>query len=106
MPSLLQTQSGLEAICNFDADAAAAAFRSQRGFASFVRNGAGDYTFTLSRGIAQEQFVAHCTLNSGAAGMADVAWVTATTCRVKTLDSAAMAADKDFMLTIAEIGPT
>lgn len=95
---------GLHAACSFDADAAAAAFRNQRGFSSLLRNGAGDYTLTMTEGIAQAQAVIQATTNGGAAAMIDAQWVTATTVRIRTMDNAAMAADVDFCLSIWDTG--
>ena len=105
--SLDGTVQGYHAICNFDADAAAAAFRRQRGFTALLRNGAGDYTLTLQDAIdlANGDGVVMASLNAAAAGMVAVSVVSATQIRVKTLDSAAMAADSDFNLLIARIGP-
>lgn len=101
-----QGNYGLHGIVNFDADAAAAAFRTQRGFSSFVRNGAGDYTLTLTDGIGQSQAVITASTNGGAGAMIDAQWVTATTIRVRTLSSAAMAADIDFSMVVHDAGNT
>lgn len=96
---------GVHAMCSFDADAAAAAFRNQRGFASFVRNGAGDYTLTLSDGIIQNQACIQCTTNSGTVAASDAQWVTATTIRVKTATDAGAATDMDFSIQVFDLGP-
>lgn len=95
---------GLHAACSFDADAAAAAFRNQRGFSSLLRNGAGDYTLTMTDGIAQAQAVIQATTNGGAAAMIDAQWATATTIRVRTMSNAAMAADIDFSIAVFDTG--
>lgn len=102
-----QTNYGLHACCTFDADAAAAAFRVNRGFAAaFVRNGAGDYSLALVEGIGQNQAALVASSNGGAAAMIDVIWVDATHVRVRTMSNAAMAADIDFSLVIHDMGNT
>ncbi len=96
---------GLHAACSFDADAAAAAFRNQRGFTSFVRNGAGDYTLTMTDGIGQAQAAIQATTNAGAASIIDAQWVTATTLRIRTTTSGAVATDLDFSIAVFDLGP-
>lgn len=98
---------GARAVCNFDADAAAPAFRQQRGFtgaAGITRNGAGDYTLTLTEEIGANAML-FATTNAGAGAMIDAVRASATTVRVRSLSSAAMAADNDFCLMILELGP-
>lgn len=108
MPSLSQNTLGFNAFCSFNADAAAAAFFVQRGFTSpgFLRNGVGDYTFTLSDGVnMQTQGVVLGALQNATAGMMAVEVLTTTTFRVRTLNSAAAATDIDFWITVYEAGP-
>jgi hypothetical protein len=103
-----QASYGLHAVCNFDADAAAPVFRNQRGFtgaAGVTRNGAGDYTLTLSDGIAQAQSCIVANTNAGAASIIDAQWVTATTIRIRTTTSGAVATDLDFSVVIHDMGP-
>lgn len=106
MPTFIDNIYGMVAQCNFDADAAAAAFRTQRGFlAAFTRNGAGDYSLTFD----SAQDVANLVITNGllgaAPGMIAVELVSSTVIRVRTLSSAAMAADIDFTLQVAKNGP-
>lgn len=94
--------------CSFDADAAAPKFFGQRGFANpgFTRNGVGDYTLVLQDGVnIQTQGVCTHGLQANAPGMMAVEFLTTTTLRVRTLNSAAAAADLDFWLAIQEMGP-
>jgi hypothetical protein len=108
MPSLTGSVLGLAGFCSFNADAAAAAFFVQRGFANpgFVRNGVGDYTLTLQDGVnSQTQGVVTCGLQSAASGMISVEFLTTTTLRVRTFTGANAAADIDFWLSVQEAGP-
>lgn len=106
MPTLAPNVLGFTAFCSFNADAAAAAFFVQRGFTSFVRNGVGDYTLTLTDGVnSQTQGMVHGTVQNNAAAMIGVEFLTTTTLRVRTLTSAAAAADIDFWLFVMESGP-
>ena len=109
MPSLVENVLGYNAFCSFNADAVTPAFFVQRGFANpgFIRNGAGDYTFTMQDGVnMQTQGVVLQGLQSNTAGMMAVEVLTTTTLRVRTLNSAGVAADLDFWLTVMEAGPT
>ena len=110
MPSLISNVVGLNAFASFNADAAAAAFFVQRGFASFVRNGVGDYTFTLSNGVDMtNQGVVSATPNNNAPAAIAVEVLTTTTFRVRTFSlttvPAVAAADIDFWLQVFESGP-
>ena len=108
MPTLAQNVLGFTAFCSFNADAAAAAFFVQRGFANpgFVRNGVGDYTLTLQDGVnTQTQGMVLQGIQNNAAAMIAVEFLTTTTIRVRTLTSAAAAADIDFWLVVLEAGP-
>lgn len=110
MPSLASNVTGLNAFCSFNADAAAAAFSVQRGFASFVRNGVGDYTFTISTGVDMTtQGVVMLTINNNAFASGAVEVLTTTTFRVRTCTTTAVpavaAADVDFWIVIFETGP-
>lgn len=110
MPSLASNVMGLNAFCSFNADAAAAAFLVQRGFASFVRNGVGDYTFTLSTGVDMStQGNVSVSINNNAFAAAAVEVLTTTTFRVRTCTMTAVpavaAADVDFWITVFETGP-
>lgn len=110
MPSLIANVVGLNAFCSFNADAAAAAFFVQRGFASFVRNGVGDYTFTLSTGVDMtNQGVVGITLGGAIPGGCSVEVLTTTTFRVRTFSltvvPAVAAADIDFWVQVFETGP-
>ena len=112
MPSLSPNVLGATAMCSFNADAAAAAFFVQRGFANpgFLRNGAGDYTLTLQDGVnSQTQAVVLQGIQNATPGALAVEFLTTTTIRVRTFSLTAVpaiaAADLDFWLAIFEIGP-
>jgi hypothetical protein len=99
---------GIIAACSFNADPATPGYNVQRGFANpgFVRNGAGDYTLTLQDGVnTQTQGVVTGALQGNAPGMLAVEFLSTTTVRVRTLNSAGAAADLDFWLSVQEIGP-
>jgi hypothetical protein len=99
---------GLHAICTFAGGAGGGAFLRGRGFnvAVFVRNGAGDYTLTLTDAIdttgAQHGFSA--TGSDGAVSQIDVAILTATTIRVKTGAGAQVLTDMTFTLLVHDLG--
>lgn len=108
MPSLYPTVVGTFAAASFDADAAAAAFRFQRGFANpgFVRTAIGVYTFTLLDGVnLATEAVVKVGLNQNAGGMAAVEVVSTTSFVVRTLTSAAAAADIDFWVEVNKYIP-
>lgn len=112
MSSLSQNVLGFNAFASFNADAAAAAFFVQRGFASpgFVRNGVGDYTFTLSNGVDMtNQGIVQATIQNNAPGIIGVEVLTTTTFRVRVFSAttvpAIAAADLDFWLQVYETGP-
>lgn len=107
MSSLAGNVYGNFAIASYDADAAAPAFRRQRGFNNTaVRNGAGDYSLTTQEAcdFANEAIVKTGIL-AATAGMIGVEAVSTTVLRVRSLDSAAMAADRDFWIEVTKIGP-
>lgn len=108
MPSLYPTVVGTFAAASFDADAAAAAFRVQRGFANpgFSRTGAGDYTFTLLDAInLSTEAVCKAGINQNASGMVAIEPLTTTTMRVRTFTGANAAADIDFWLEVNKYSP-
>lgn len=104
---------GYHAACSFNADAAAAAFFRQRGFSSFVRNGAGDYSLTMTSALdlAGGDGVVSAGVNSNAAAAIGVEVVSATVLRVRTIsitvgaDADTAAADIDFWLMVTPLGP-
>lgn len=108
MGSLQFSSQGEIAACSFDADATTPAFLSNVGFSSFVRNGVGDYTFTLAGVNSQNlrlQGNVQCTVQGALPGIVGVEYLTVSTFRVRVLSSAAAAADYDFWLRCAGVGP-
>jgi hypothetical protein len=106
MSSAVENVQGLLAICHFNA--AGAAFIRQRGFAAaIVDNGVGDFTLTFQDAIdlAGGAAVVLCGSNAATAGSIGVEIVSATQIRIRNLDSAAMAADRNFWLAVLPVGP-
>lgn len=111
MPSLISTVVGLNAFCSFNADGAAPAFLVQRGFASFTRNGVGDYTFTLSQGVdLSAQGLVSVTAQGATVASCAVEILTSTTFRLRTFTlttaPAIAAAEVDVWITVSETGPS
>lgn len=107
MSSLAGTVMGVRAACSFNA--ATPAFFIQRGFQTFVKNGVGDYTFTLSQGGVnmQTQGVVQATVQAAVGAYIITANpISATQLRVTITDADGITAiDTNFWLTIWEIGP-
>ncbi len=113
--SLAQTILGTKACAWVDSDAAAPTYRRSRGFAvgtAIVRNGAGDYTLTLSDALdtaatGDVLLSGGCNHNAFAALAIELA--SATTLRTRTAVLTAVpavtATDLDFWIKIEEMGP-
>lgn len=99
---------GLHAAASILGAAGGATYDRQRGFVAAVptRNGAGDYTATLSDAIdaTPAQHLPICQPCSGASAMLDAVIVTATTVRVRTFTGANAAADMRFTIAIIDLG--
>lgn len=108
MPSLYPTVVGTFAAASFDADAAAPAFRFQRGFANpgFVRSALGVYTFTLLDGVnLATEAVVKAGVNQNASGMIAVEVISTTSFAVRTFTGANAAADIDFWVEVNKYIP-
>lgn len=110
MSSLAQNVLGTGAFCSLTAQVGPV-FAVNRGFASVVRNGAGDYSLTLSDAFAlNTQGLVRLTLQSAAFASGAVEIVSATVLRVRTalltVVPAVTATDISFWIEVLEAGPT
>lgn len=100
---------GLHAICTFTGVGGVGAFLRNRGFVSFVRNGAGDYSFLLSDAVdtTNTQYAYFGTTGGGVAGNSiDVAVVDATHIRCRTAVAGAppVLTDMIFQVMVHDLG--
>jgi len=106
MSTLANTVYGVVACGNVDGDAAATAFRGQRGCVSVARSAIGAYLLTLDTGInLQTEAAVMATLQGLAGGRIAVNVVSTTTFTVSTFDAAGAAADLDFWFSVARFAP-
>jgi hypothetical protein len=111
----LLRDNGVKAQAFIDSDGVTPVYFRQRGFAggtAIVRNGAGDYTLTLSEPLdvgANPDRMIQLTVAGGALHGGSVEVASATTLRIRTYTVTAAptvaAADLDFYITVGEIGP-
>lgn len=112
MGNLITSTQGEAACASVDADAAAAAFRNNRGFSALLRNGAGDYSLTLANAQNMATY-GNCqvTLQGNVTGLTSVEVVSDTVLRVRTwscsvgMDADTAAADLDFWIRCMPVPP-
>lgn len=101
---------GLHAIASILGAAGGATYDRQRGFAATVpvRNGAGDYTATVSDAIdaTPAQHVCIVSTANGASAMIDAVIASANTVEIRTFTGANAAADMRFTIAIMDMGVT
>lgn len=103
---------GWQALAFVDSDAVTPVYRRQRGFAStaITRNGAGDYTLTLSDAVdAAADLLLQLTVQNNALAFGAIDVPTATTLRTRTASATAVpaitAADLDYFVFVGNFGP-
>jgi hypothetical protein len=85
--------------------AASPAWLNRRGFsgAAPTRNGAGDYTLTLTEGVDATNIQVFVTLEKATVGFAGYTIVSDTQIRIYTFDGTPAAADTDFSILVLRI---
>lgn len=91
-------------VCAVNASASPTYDVNQGFSASITRNGAGDYTLTLSQSYTLASVIPVACLATTAAGSISVSIASSSTFRVRTWDDSNVAADLDFHLICAFVG--
>lgn len=112
MGNLNSNAQGDTALASVDADAAASAFLMNRGFSALVRNGAGDYSLTLTNAqLMTTQAVVMAQLRVATPGLISVVATSTVSLQVLTWSctvgagAATAAADIDFYVRITPVAP-